>query len=65
MKIVGWFEVMDQMSCQGRVTQEELSRGMRMLELHGAAGKKRKVLTAEKVQQRIERTTMIILQAHP
>lgn len=50
MTVRAWFEVMDQMTSRGRITHDELARGMRMLELHSKGRKKQRVLSPEKVQ---------------
>lgn len=49
MTINGWFEIMNQLSTDNVVTQSELARGMRMLEMNGTDAKKQAVLTADKV----------------
>lgn len=41
---------MDQMASDGNITQKELVRGMRLLELHGGR-QKQVVLTPEKVRE--------------
>lgn len=50
MTIRGWSEVMDQMASDGKITQKELARGMRLLELHGGR-RKQVVLTPDKVRE--------------
>lgn len=49
MTLRGWFEVLDQLAIDNIVTQSELIRGMRMLEMNGTDRKKQPVLTADKV----------------
>lgn len=49
MTIRSWFEAMDQLSLDNRVTMPELAKGMRMLEMHGKNTKKQRVFTTQKV----------------
>lgn len=49
MTIRAWFEVLDQIAISNMVTQNELSQGMRMLQIHSADRKKQPILTTEKV----------------
>ncbi|CAN0023315.1 unnamed protein product, partial [Scytosiphon promiscuus] len=51
MTIQAWFEAMDQVAINNKVTQEELSVGMRILQDHHTLRKKQPVLTVEKIQE--------------
>lgn len=58
MTVRDWFEIMDQLAVGNMVTQSELSRGMRMLELHGKSTKCVPVLSPEKVETVMKRSIL-------
>lgn len=60
MSIQAWFEAMDQVAINDKVTQEELSMGMRILQDHHTDRKKLPVLTAEKVNVMEDQSTRFL-----